>query len=91
MKYSININGAVVVLVLGAFIAMAVGCTDSKGTVKALESQGFTEIKAEGWAGPFVCGDDWNATRFTAKNPNGTTVTGTACSGLLFKNTTIRW
>jgi hypothetical protein len=79
------------ILIIMGFVALGVGCTDEKGARKALEAQGFTEVQTDGWAGPFVCGDDWNATDFVAKNAEGKTVTGTACSGLLFKNTTLRW
>ncbi len=80
----------IVLLVLG-FIALAVGCTDEKSTLKALENEGYTEIRVDGWGGPWVCGDDWNSTEFTAKNSQGKTVHGTVCSGLMFKNATIRW
>lgn len=76
-------------LIVG-FIALAVGCTDEKAATKALNNQGFTDVKMDGWGGPLVC-DKWNATDFIAKNQKGETVTGTVCSGLLFKNATITW
>ena len=56
------------ILIIMGFVALGVGCTDEKGARKALEAQGFTEVQTDGWAGPFVCGDDWNATDFVAKN-----------------------
>lgn len=67
------------------------GCSSEKDARKAAEANGFTDIVVEGWAGPFQCGDDWNATKFTATNSQGKRVEGVACSGLFFKNTTIRW
>ncbi len=90
-SFASTLVGYLIVFVIIGFIALAVGCTDEKSANKALTNEGYTDIKIEGWAGPFQCGDDWNATEFTAKNSQGKTVNGTVCSGLLFKNATIRW
>lgn len=39
-----------------------------------------------------LCGDDDTfSTGFKAKNVNGKVVQGVVCSGLIFKNSTIRW
>jgi uncharacterized protein YcfL len=67
------------------------GCYSSNDARKALEAQGFTDIEVTGHAW-FACSkSDTYATSFNAKNPQGKRVSGAACSGLFFKNTTIRW
>lgn len=79
-----------IVLLGVGILALFVGCTDHKAARHALESEGYTEIREDGWGGPWVC-DKWNASDFVAKNPAGKTVNGTVCSGLIFKNATITW
>jgi hypothetical protein len=59
----------------------ATGCTDEGNTVATLEAAGFTDIEAGGYAF-WGCGkDDTYATKFTAKNPLGNTVSGVVCCG----------
>lgn len=66
-------------------------CTAPTAARKALDAQGFTDIEITGWA-PFSCGeDDAFSTGFRARNVNGKVVQGVVCSGLIFKNSTIRW
>jgi hypothetical protein len=68
-----------------------IGCTDTNGTVRTLKSSGYTEISVGGYDW-FSCGeDDWSATTFHAKNPNGEYVSGTVCCGLFFKGCTVRY
>lgn len=78
------------IIAMSATLLLA-ACTDSGAARRALEAQGFTDIEITGYA-PFSCSeDDATSTGFTATNPQGKRVSGVACGGLLFKNTTIRW
>ena len=66
------------------------GCTSQKDAKKALESQGFSDIKYTGYSF-FECSkEDTFHTGFEAKNSNGDIVKGTVCSGIL-KGATIRF
>jgi len=66
-------------------------CTNPEEAHRALTSSGFTDIQTGGYA-VFACSkDDFYATSFTAKNSRGEVVSGTVCSGLLFKGATIRF
>jgi len=90
MRKWLTIASPVGVAVLFAAVLAMGGCSDPKTARKALDSAGFTEIQTGGYDF-FECGkDDSFATSFTAKNPNGKTVTGTVCSGW-FKGATIRF
>lgn len=78
-----------------ALIAIAVlalsGCSDAKTARHALDAEGYTDIEITGWS-PFSCSDDDTfSTGFVATNSKGKRVRGTVCSGILFKNATIRW
>lgn len=69
---------------------LMLGCSDAQSTEDTLQKSGFTDIKTTGWS-PFACGeDDTFSTGFRAKNPQGVTVTGTVCCGLL-KGCTVRF
>lgn len=77
-------------LLVCAAIALA-GCTDEDGATKALHSAGLKPVSVGGYAW-FACdskSDDF-ATKFTAVNAQGETVTGAVCSGWL-KGKTIRY
>lgn len=79
-------------VVLSTIIALlaGTGCTNPEDARRTLESAGYSEIETGGYDF-FACGkDDTYATKFTAKNPAGRTTSGTVCSGLLFKSSTIR-
>lgn len=70
--------------------ALVAGCSDADGARDTLRKQGFTNIETQGHAW-FACSeDDWVATKFTATSVAGYEVEGAVCSGLLFKNSTIR-
>lgn len=72
-------------------VLFLVGCTNSKDAYKALDDSGFSNIEITGY-GWFACSkDDFYQTAFSATNINGKKVTGTVCSGLIFKNSTIRF
>ena len=65
-------------------------CTDEEGARRALEAVGYTHIQITGYSF-FTCSkDDFQHTGFTARGVNGAPVSGAVCSGLLFKNHTIR-
>ena len=75
----------VAVMILILFTA----CTSQKDANNALTSAGYTNIKTNGY-GWFSCSnDDFYRTKFIATNVRGKIVTGTVCSGLFFKNSTI--
>lgn len=67
------------------------GCTDNEKTYRILSNQGYTQIEFTGFR-PFACSrDDSYSTGFRAVQPNGLPVSGTACSGLFFRGTTLRF
>lgn len=72
-------------------VVMLAGCSNSSDARRALDAAGMTNIQTHGWA-PFACGEgDFFSTKFTATNPQGKQVSGAVCSGLIFKNATIRY
>lgn len=76
-------------LVAGVALAMS-ACTSPETADRVLRQQGYSDVKAEGYAW-LSCGkDDSVRTAFSAKAPNGDRVTGAVCGGLLFKNNTVR-
>lgn len=78
------------IMMLAAVFILA-GCTSPQDAERALRAQGFTDITYTGYD-YFACGkDDFYHTGFTAINAQGMYVEGTACSGFLFKNTTLRF
>lgn len=79
-------------LIIALTLTLALtGCSNSNDARHALKSAGYSEIQTHGWS-PFACGDgDFFSTKFTAVNPAGVRVTGTVCSGLIFKSSTIRF
>lgn len=67
------------------------GCSNNEDAQRALSGAGYKNIQTQGYAF-FACGkDDFYSTEFTATNPAGQNVSGTVCSGLLFKGATIRF
>jgi len=77
-------------LLLTAAVTL-INCTSPADTHKALEAYGFTNINPGGYAG-FSCGqDDFYKTKFTATNTIGVQVSGVVCSGLIFKESTVRF
>ncbi|AFN39341.1 hypothetical protein F485_gp199 [Aeromonas phage CC2] len=67
-------------------------CTDADGARRVLTQNGYTNVHVGGYAW-FSCSEkDTFATKFTAVNKaSGQVVNGAVCSGLLFKNSTIRF
>lgn len=67
------------------------GCSNQSDVERALQNSGYTNIRTNGYDW-FACGrDDFYSTKFTATNSAGAQVSGTVCSGLLFKGATIRF
>ena len=79
------------VLLIAILAFMFVGCTSSSDAQRALDAQGFTDVTYTGYDFLACSKDDVFHTGFRAKNAQGIYVEGTACSGLLFKNTTLRF
>jgi hypothetical protein len=77
--------GAAVVFLLAAASG---SCSDASEARRVLSASGFTDIDAGGYAW-FECGDTF-ATKFTAKNHLGQTVSGAVCCGWL-KSCTVRF
>lgn len=79
------------ILMAVALLFMVIGCTNNTDATRILEENGYTGIEMTGY-NFFACGkDDFYHTGFSAKSPIGKTVRGTVCSGILFKNSTIRF
>ncbi len=76
--------------ILGLLGILLVGCSAPDTATKALKGAGYTDIKITGWSAFSCSKDDTFSTGFEAKGPTGVPVTGAVCSGLIFKNATIR-
>jgi hypothetical protein len=79
------------VLVASVAIAMPYWGVDPERTEKVLAQQEYANIASHGYSWSAYGGDDFYATRFTAINPAGHHVAGVVCSGLFFKESTIRF
>ena len=73
------------------FAVYLTGCTSQADAERALKAEGYKNIEITGYAFFDCSKDDTYHTGFRAKNREGKTVEGTVCSGLLFKNATIRY
>lgn len=66
-------------------------CTDATEARRILQAQGYKNIQITGY-NFWGCGkDDAYHTGFTAISPNNTPISGTVCSGMFFKGSTIRF
>lgn len=74
---------------LAAMMLVLVGCSDSDGAKRAVESMGYTNVKTHGWALFGCADDDAFKTKFTATGQNGKPVSGVVCGGFL-KGSTVR-
>ncbi len=73
------------------FSVFILNCTDAKTASRVLDENGYTEVEMTGY-NFFACSrEDFYHTGFIAVSSNGRSVEGTVCSGLLFKNSTIRF
>lgn len=77
------------ILVVG-FIFIS-GYVDQETALRVLSSNGYINIQITGYS-PFSCSEyDFNSRGFIAKSPNGQQVRGAICTGIPFKNATIRF
>ena len=67
------------------------GCTSQSDAERALKAEGYENIQMTGYNILSCSEDDFYRTGFSAVNHKGRVVTGTVCSGLLFKSATIRY
>ena len=93
MKININsiisILTLVIICIIGFFYFF--GAVDKNDAYSVLQKNGYTDIEITG-RNIFACEkSDFYRTGFIAKSPNGQTVKGTVCKGLLFKGNTIRF
>ncbi len=78
-----------IILIIG-LIYSVVGLPDPDGAYSVLETNGYSAISITGGRF-FGCGEgDVFRTGFSAKSPNGQSVTGVVCKGI-FKGNTIRF
>ncbi len=77
-------------LIIGIMFLMS-ACTNPNDAMRALEAEGFSNIKITGYNWLACSKDDFYSTGFEATNSKGKVVSGTVCSGVLFKNATIRF
>lgn len=78
-------------LILSAIFILLTSCSNPTEATRVLESAGFTNIAIDGYSFFGCSEDDFYHTKFTATNSNGKRVEGVVCSGLFFKNSTIRF
>lgn len=80
-------------ILLSAVVLLALtGCYNGDHARSALSAQGgFTDVQVHGRAWFSCSEDDFYATKFTATNSEGKRIEGAVCSGLVFKNSTIRY
>lgn len=73
-----------------AVVALLTACTEPEAAKRTLENTGMEDVRITGYR-LFGCGreDGWR-TGFEATAPNGNTVSGVVCSGIL-KGTTVRF
>lgn len=75
----------------GLLVFGLASCTDAENATRVLELNGFTEVRTTGYAWLSCSEKDSVKTGFVARAPNGQITKGAVCSGLLFKNSTIRF
>ncbi|WOL25404.1 hypothetical protein iPHageKPN11i_00060 [Klebsiella phage iPHaGe-KPN-11i] len=79
------------IFMVAVVVLLQSSCTDEKEAQRILEAQGYTNIQFTGhkW---FACSkQDTFSTGFEATGVNGKQIKGSVCSGLFFKNSTIRF
>lgn len=78
-------------LIVIVMVLFLTACTNSSDAEKALHGAGYKDIQITGYSWFSCSKDDTYSTGFTATGPTGVKVQGTVCSGMLFKNSTIRF
>lgn len=73
-------------------VMFMVGCTDTDGARSTLHKNGYENIRITGYSFLSCDEKDFYSTGFSAINKaSGERVEGAVCSGLFFKNSTIRF
>lgn len=73
-------------------VMFMVGCTDADGARSTLRKNGYENINITGYSFLSCDEKDFYSTGFSAINKSsGERVEGAVCSGLFFKNSTIRF
>lgn len=79
-------------ILMMAVLALSLSaCTDPDNATKVLENNGYTDIQMTGYSWFGCSEDDFFHTGFKAHSPANKTVEGAVCSGMFFKNSTIRF
>lgn len=79
-------------IAMGILLVLLSGCTDAEGARETLRKNGYEQISIGGYSFMGCNENDFFATKFSAINKmSGERVEGSVCSGLLFKNSTIRF
>lgn len=85
MKYIIGL------IIIAVLVLSQSSCTDEKEAARILDAQGYTKVEFTGYKW-FACSEkDTYSTGFTALGVNGKPISGSVCSGMFFKNSTIRF
>jgi len=77
--------------IMAVCFVLMIGCTNESDAKRALEAESYQNINYTGYSFFSCSKDDFYSTGFCADNANGKRVCGTVCSGILFKNATIRY
>lgn len=78
--------------IVGVIATLGYPYHNEEDTRRTLESAGYSDVEIRNEGGWFACGKgDFYKTPFTANNPNGKSVQGTVCCGMLTKDCTIRF
>lgn len=79
------------IFMVAVVVLLQSSCTDEKEAQRILEAQGYTNIQFTGYKW-FACSEkDTYTTGFEATGVNGKQIKGSVCSGMFFKNSTIRF
>ncbi|AKR15892.1 hypothetical protein AVU18_gp046 [Citrobacter phage IME-CF2] len=85
----LKVIGCILLVVVCVFLQSS--CTDEREAQRILEAQGYENIEFTGYSW-FSCSEkDTYATGFKATGVNGKPIAGAVCSGMFFKNSTIRF
>lgn len=85
--------GRALIFAVGAIALLAIlatGCTSASKATEALQAEGYSDIRIDGWSAWGCAKDDGTCTKFEARGPTGREVTGAVGCGFLFKGCTVR-
>lgn len=86
-----KINAFSFACIIVSIIVILSGCTNKEHAFRALESMDYDEIEYIGYKFFAYSKEDFYHTGFEAITKEGRHVTGTVCSGLIFRNSTVRF